>query len=82
MGDAYLYGKNQTLPRQFEYLIMARDIDPKIASTWSHMGDAQSAKRQSGDAMTSYEVTVQKDAKQSRSIYGDGPYLGKCRTIG
>lgn len=44
-----------------EYLTKARDLDPKIARYWIHLGDAQLAKSDLGAAMTSYETAVEKD---------------------
>lgn len=61
VGDAWLYGKNAYPAEAIEYLTKARDLDPKVARYWIHLGDAFYAKRDLGAAMTSYETAVEKD---------------------
>jgi tetratricopeptide (TPR) repeat protein len=61
VGDAYLYNKKPLPDDALEYLTRARDLDPKVARYWIHLGDAQLAKSDLGSAMTSYETAVEKD---------------------
>ena len=61
VGDAYLYNKKPLPDEALEYLTRARDLDPKVARYWIHLGDAQLAKSDLGSAMTSYETAVEKD---------------------
>ncbi|MBK6353333.1 MAG: tetratricopeptide repeat protein [Saprospiraceae bacterium] len=61
VGDAFLYSKKPMPDEALEYLTKARDLDPKIARYWIHLGDAQLAKSDLGAAMTSYETAVEKD---------------------
>ncbi|MBK9270914.1 MAG: tetratricopeptide repeat protein [Saprospiraceae bacterium] len=61
VGDAWLYGKKPNPEEALIHLTKARDLDPKIATYWIHMGDAHYVKRDLGAAMTAYEVAVEKD---------------------
>jgi tetratricopeptide (TPR) repeat protein len=61
LGDAYLFSKKPNAKKAIEYYIKSRDIDPKVGSTWAHMGDAYNLTGDKGNAMTSYEVAVEKD---------------------
>ncbi|MBK7231216.1 MAG: tetratricopeptide repeat protein [Saprospiraceae bacterium] len=61
VGDAWLFGRNPQPVKALEYLTKARDLDPKIATYWIHMGDAQYVKKDLGSAMTAYETAVEKD---------------------
>jgi tetratricopeptide (TPR) repeat protein len=63
IGDAYLYSKKSNGTKAIEYLTKSRDLDPKVGSTWAHLGDAYLAlpTKEHGNAMSSYEVAVQKD---------------------
>lgn len=61
IGLAYLQSKVPDATKAIEFLVKSRDLDPKIASTWSHMGDAYRLKGDNGSAMTAYETSVEKD---------------------
>lgn len=61
IGDAFLYSKKPIASKAIEYLTKSRDIDPNVASTWSHMGDAHRLAGDMGSAMTAYEIAVEKD---------------------
>ncbi len=61
IGDAYLYSKKPNAKKALEVLTKSRDLDPKIASTWAHMGDAAKTSGDLGTAMSSYETAVSKD---------------------
>ena len=61
VGDAWLYGQKAYPDEALEYFIKARDLDPKVARYWTHLGDAQYAKKDLGSAMTAYETAIEKD---------------------
>lgn len=61
IGDAYLYSRTPNYTKAIEYLGQSRDVDPKIGSTWAHLGDAYTKDNQAGNAMTAYETAVRKD---------------------
>jgi tetratricopeptide (TPR) repeat protein len=61
VGDAYLFSKKPNAKKAIEYLTKSRDMDPKVGSTWAHLGDAFQLVPEPGNAMSSYEVAVQKD---------------------
>lgn len=61
IGDAFLYSKKPDAAKAIEYLKLSRDLDPKVGSTWAHLGDAYILAGSNGEAMTAYEVAVEKD---------------------
>lgn len=61
IGDAYLYSKKPDAKKALEVLTKSRDIDPNVATTLAHMGDAAKLAGDLGTAMTSYETAVAKD---------------------
>ncbi|MFM2392632.1 MAG: hypothetical protein RLZZ546_609 [Bacteroidota bacterium] len=61
IGLAYLKSKVPNATKAIEFLIKSRDLDPKVASTWSHLGDAYRLSGDNGSAMTAYETSVEKD---------------------
>jgi tetratricopeptide (TPR) repeat protein len=61
VGDAYLYSKKPNASKAIEYLTQARDLDPKIARYWAHLGDAFQLAGDNGEAVTHYERAVEKD---------------------
>jgi tetratricopeptide (TPR) repeat protein len=61
IGDAYLFSKKPNAAKAIDLLTKSRDIDPKVASTWSHMGDAFKLNGDLGNAMSNYETAVTKD---------------------
>ncbi len=61
IGDAYLYSKNPNSTKAIEFLGNARDMDPKNAIYWAHLGDAFMMIRDNGQAMSAYEVAIVKD---------------------
>ncbi len=61
IGDAYLYSKKPNAKKALEALTKSRDLDPKVGSTLSHMGDAAKSLGDLGTAMTNYESAVAKD---------------------
>jgi tetratricopeptide (TPR) repeat protein len=61
IGDAYLFSKKPNGAKAVDYLSRSRDIDPKSASTYAHMGDAYQLVGDMGRAMSSYESAVEKD---------------------
>ncbi len=63
VGAAYLYSKNPQIETALEYLVKARDLDPKQSKYWIYLGDAYQAKGELGLSMTSFETAVEKDKK-------------------
>lgn len=61
IGDAFLYSKKPDAAKAIEYLKLSRDLDPKVGQTWAHLGDAYILAGSNGEAMTAYEVAVEKD---------------------
>ncbi len=61
VGMAYLYSKKPMPEQALQYLLKARDLEPKQAKYWIYLGDAYQAKGDLGNAMTSYETAVEKD---------------------
>jgi tetratricopeptide (TPR) repeat protein len=61
IGDSYLYGRKPDYNKAINYLKQSRDVDPKIGSTWAHLGDAYTKISDGGSAMNAYETAVQKD---------------------
>lgn len=61
VGVAYLSGKKPSAPKAIEYLIKSRDMDPKVASTWTQLGDAYMLNEDLGNAMSTFEIAVEKD---------------------
>lgn len=61
VGVAYLTSKNPTPVKAIEYLIKSRDMDPKVASTWTQLGNAYMLKDDLGNAMSTFETAVEKD---------------------
>ncbi len=63
VGSAYLYSKNPDAQSALDYLVKARDLDPKQSKYWIYLGDAYQAKGDLGLSMTSFETAVEKDKK-------------------
>ena len=61
IGDAYLYNKKPNGNKAVENLSIARDMNPKMAKYWSHLGDAYKMVGNNGEAMTSFQTAVEKD---------------------
>lgn len=61
IGMAYLGSKNPLPETAVEYLLKARDLNPKESKYWIYLGDSYLAKGDNGNAMTSYETAVEKD---------------------
>lgn len=61
IGDAYLKSTHPDADKAIQYLGQARDMNPKIARYWAHLGDAYRMKGDNGEAMTHYESAVEKD---------------------
>lgn len=61
IGDAYLYGKKPNAQKAIEYLNQAKAIDPKKAVYWAHLGEAYEMTGNHGEAMSNYEIAVEKD---------------------
>ena len=55
IGDAYLYSKKPDAVKAIKYLAQARDMDPKVAKYWAHLGDAYKMSDNFGEAMTAYD---------------------------
>jgi tetratricopeptide (TPR) repeat protein len=68
IGDAYLYSTKPNVAKAISYLIKSRDMDPKVGSTWSHLGEAFNANNEPGNAMSSFEVAVTKDKKNVEAL--------------
>ena len=66
IGDAYLYGKNPNYAKAIEYLTKARDLSPKTAIYWAHLGDAH-APTDNGQAMSAYERAVELDPSNAEA---------------
>lgn len=64
VGDAYLYSKKPNVDEALALLTKARDLDPKVAKYWAHLGDAQVLKGDFGSAMTAYETAVEKNKNE------------------
>jgi tetratricopeptide (TPR) repeat protein len=64
VGDAYLYSKKPNVEEALALLTKARDLDPKVAKYWAHLGDAQVLKGDFGSAMTAYETAVEKNKNE------------------
>ena len=54
IGDAYLYNKKPNGNKAVEYLSIARDMNPKVAKYWAHLGDAYKLVGNNGEAMTCF----------------------------
>ena len=67
IGDAYLYSKKPNAAKAIEYLSNARDLNPKVARYWAHLGDAYQLAGDHGEAMTAYENAVEKDPKNAEA---------------
>jgi tetratricopeptide (TPR) repeat protein len=61
IGKTYLTSKNPVASKAIEYLGKSRDMDPKAATTWSLLGNAYKLNNDLGNAMTSYETSVDLD---------------------
>jgi len=61
IGNAYLYNKKPNGNKAVENLSMARDMNPKVANYWAHLGDAYKLVGNNGEAMTSFQSAVEKD---------------------
>jgi len=61
VGEAYLETKHPDANKAARYLGNARDMNPKVASYWAHLGDAYEMLGDNGQAMTNYETAVAKD---------------------
>ncbi len=61
IGNAYLRSKKPNATKALEMLTKSRDLDPKVATTLAHMGDAAKLAGDLGTAMSSYESSVKKD---------------------
>lgn len=61
IGEAYLYNKKPNGNKAVTYLLMARDMNPKVARYWAHLGDAYKLTGDNGEAMTNYERAVELD---------------------
>lgn len=78
VGKAYLYSKKPMAEQALQYLVKARDLDPKQAKYWIYLGDSYQAKGDLGNAMTSYETAVEKDKNDPETyvkmakIWADG----------
>jgi tetratricopeptide (TPR) repeat protein len=72
LGDAYLFSKKPNAARAIALLTKSRDLDPKVGSTWSHLGDAFKLAGEPGNAMSSYEVAVQKDKTNVEALIAMG----------
>jgi tetratricopeptide (TPR) repeat protein len=81
IGIAYLYSKKAMAEQALQYLVKARDLDPKQAKFWIYLGDAYQAKGDLGNAMTSYETAVEKDKNDPETyvkmarIWADGKQI-------
>lgn len=69
IGDAHLYNQRPNSVKAIEFLTIARDLDPKVAKFWSHLGDAYRLNGEMGKAMSSYEVAVEKDNKNVKAYH-------------
>src|SRR5688572_22445691 len=67
IGDAYLYSKRPNVAKAIEHLGHARDLDPKRAVYWAHLGDAFAMNNSHGEAMTAYETAVEKDPSNAEA---------------
>jgi len=63
IGDAYLYNAKPDAQKAIKYLSDARDLDPSVAKYWAHLGDAYRLSGDNGEAMSAYEMAVEKDPK-------------------
>lgn len=61
IGEAYLYNKKPNGNKAVANLLMARDMNPKVARYWAHLGDAYKLTGDNGEAMTNYERAVELD---------------------
>lgn len=68
IGKIFLTCKKPDALKAIDYLIKSRDMDPKIASTWSLLGDAYFLQDDRGNAMTHYEQAVIKDPNNPRAF--------------
>lgn len=68
IGHTLLNNKNPNATKALEYLIKSRDMDPKVALTWSDMGDAYKLNQDLGNAMTCYESAVEKDKNNLKAL--------------
>ncbi len=68
IGHTLLNSKKPNATKALEYLIKSRDMDPKVAITWSDMGDAYKLNQDLGNAMTSYESAVEKDKNNLKAL--------------
>src|SRR4030095_3129897 len=67
IGDAYLYGMKPDGNKAVQYLTQARDMDPSKSKYWAHLGDAYLLIGDNGEAMTTYEIGVDKDPKNAEA---------------
>ncbi len=71
IGDAYLFSKypdtKERAEKAIKYLSIARDMNPKEARFWAHLGDAYKMSSDNGEAMTSYEEAVRKDPSNAEA---------------
>ncbi len=72
IGDGYLFSKNPNYAKAITYLSKSRDMDPKVGSTWAHLGDSYNSSGENGNAMSSYEVAVQKDKTNVEALVSMG----------
>jgi tetratricopeptide (TPR) repeat protein len=79
IGDAYLYSKNPSPAKAITFLAKSRDLDPKVGSTWSHLGDAYNANNQLGDAMSAYETASAKDKTNVESLLAQAKIWRKSK---
>jgi tetratricopeptide (TPR) repeat protein len=62
IGAAYLRSRQPIAEKAVEHLTIARDLDPKKAAKhYVLLGDANALKGDHGNAMTNYEIAVEKD---------------------
>jgi tetratricopeptide (TPR) repeat protein len=68
IGKILLTCKKPDALKAIDYLVKSRDMDPKIASTWSLLGDAYFLQDKRGEAMTHFEQAVSKDPNNPRAF--------------
>lgn len=61
IGEAYLRSKNPNGNKAVDFLSRARDMNTKEARYWALLGDAYVLIGNNGEAMTAFEMAVQKD---------------------
>jgi tetratricopeptide (TPR) repeat protein len=65
IGTAYLYNKKPNGNKAVEYLSTARDMNPEVAWYWANLGEAYKMIGNNGEAMTAFQMAVEKDPTNS-----------------